>query len=103
MTSVRATVGKDVLAVGLLLGVGWDQYGGDARVGLPGGAEAATDDFDATRPLVFGGASLNFLVLQLSGEIGWAGGFDEVASYRNVPYDLTAGTVFGSLAFRLTL
>lgn len=103
VTSVRATVGKDLLGVGILAGVGWDHHGGEAVVELPGGPAASTDDYDATRTLVFGGASLTFLVLQMSGEVGWVQGFDEVPSYRNVPFDLTEGTVFASLAFRLTL
>lgn len=103
LTSVRATVGKDLLSVGVLAGVGWDFHGGEAQVELGSGPTAAVEDFDADRMLLFGGAALDFLVLQLSGEVGWAQGFDEVRSYRNVPFDLTAGSVFASLAFRLTI
>jgi hypothetical protein len=103
VTAIRATVGKDLLGVGILAGMGWDRYGGSATVELASGAGASTSDFTASRTLVFGGASLSFLVLQMSGEIGWAQGFDAVPSYRNVPYDITSGTVFGSLAFRLTI
>ncbi len=103
LTSIRATVGKDLLSVGVLAGVGWDLHGGEAAVELGSGPTVSVQDFDADRMLLFGGASLNFLVLQLSGEVGWAQGFDEVRSYRNVPYDVTEGSIFASLAFRLTI
>jgi hypothetical protein len=103
VTSVRATVGKDLLGVGLLAGVGWDHHGGEATLELPTGPAAGTDDFETTRTLIFGGASVTFLVLQISGELGWAEGFAEVPSYRNVPFDLAGGTVCASLALRLTL
>lgn len=102
-TSIRATAGKDLLGIGILAGMGWDRYGGSATISLAEGPTATTGDFDATRTLFFGGASLNFLVLQLSTELGWAQGFEAVQSYRNVPFDLTSGTVFASLAFRLTI
>lgn len=106
VTSIRATVGKDLLAVGLLAGVGWDRYSGSATI------HAATDGtdvshtlstFDNSRRLLFGGAAINFLVLQLSAEVGWAGGFDAVSGYRGAPFDPTAGTLYGSIAFRLTI
>lgn len=105
VTSVRATVGKDLLSVGVLAGMGWDWYGGTATLS-PGTASSAAffaEGFDHRRTLLFGGLSMNFLVLQLSAEMGWARGFSPVDGYRGAPFDATAGTPFGSLAFRLTL
>lgn len=102
--SVRATAGKDLLSVGVTAGVGWDRYGGDARVrvaaGLPAGVRAP---LRSSRTLVFAGASLNFLVLQLSAEAGWARGAGAVQGYEGAPFDPAAGTGWGGLAFRLTL
>ena len=103
VTSVRATVGKDLLSVGVLAGLGYDRYDGDAILRLPDVPEVRDDSFTASRTLFFGGASLNFLILQLSSELGWATGFSALDAYRNVPYDVTGGTLYGSLAFRLTL
>ena len=57
----------------------------------------------STRTLLFGGASLNFLVLQLSAEAGWAGGLGAVQGYEGAPFDPKAGTGWASLAFRLTI
>ena len=102
VTSVRATVGKDVLAVGVLAGIGWDSYGGQVSVAA-GDATATLDGFGESRMLYFGGASLNFLILQISAEGGWAAGFAPVAEYSPAPYDSGSGTYFGSVAFRLTL
>jgi hypothetical protein len=46
---------------------------------------------------------MNFLVLQLSAEAGWARGFAPVTGYRGTPFDAGRATAFGSLAFRLTM
>jgi hypothetical protein len=106
VTSVRATVGKDLLAVGVLLGMGWDRYSGSATVqaAVPGTTVAHTADaFESSRTLFFGGAAMNFLILQLSAEAGWAGGFDAVTGYRGAPFDPTHSSFYGSVAFRLTI
>lgn len=109
VTSIRATVGKDLLAVGVLLGVGWDRYSGRAVVEATDSGTSSflvmheMDSFDDARTLFFGGAAMNFLVLQLSAEAGWAQGFDPVSGYRGAPFDPTAGNFYGSLAFRLTI
>ncbi|MGD8320952.1 MAG: hypothetical protein PVJ02_10865 [Gemmatimonadota bacterium] len=107
VTSIRATVGKDLLSVGLLAGVGWDRLGGSTTVHAltPEGAtaEASSSSFRQTRTLIFGGAAMNFLVLQLSAEAGWGRGFGAVTGYRGAPFDPGAGTFYGSVAFRLTI
>ena len=107
VTSIRATVGKDLLSVGVLLGMGWDRLGGSATVlaGLEDGAvvQASTASFENRRTLIFGGASMNFLVLQLSAEAGLARGFGAVNGYRGTPFDADRTTAYGSLAFRLTM
>ncbi len=111
-TSLRATVGKDLLGVGVVAGVGWDRYESDvtlrARTEPPGGGPvlqgiASADGFETSRTLVFGGASLNFLILQISAEGGWARGYERLPGRAAGGYDPGASTPFGSLAFRLTL
>jgi hypothetical protein len=105
-TSLRATVGKDVLSVGVLAGVGKDWYSGSATLQqreVTGNVISATDNgFGHSRSLVFGGLSLNFLILQVSAEAGWAHGFSAVAGQQGSNFDPAAGTLFGSLALRLT-
>ena len=106
VTSLRLTVGKDLFAAGFLGGLGWDRYGGGATVhvsAVPGSATVSDDDYAWNRFLGFGGVSMNFLILQVSAELGWAGGFGPVPGYRTAPFDPTAGTLFGGLSFRLTI
>ncbi len=106
VTSLRMTVGKDLLSVGMLAGFGWDRYSGAATIrAATDGAMAveSASSFNHSRQLIFGGAALNFLILQLSAEVGWAGGFEDVTEYFGDQFDPTAGTFYGSLAFRITI
>ncbi len=107
ITSVRWTVGKDLVGVGILGGVGWDWYRGSADLQLTeagvGPVEASVGNLRRRRTLLFGGASMNFLIVQLSAELGWAKGFGPVPGYESAPFNPKAGTFFGSVAFRLTL
>ena len=106
VTSYRATIGKDLHAVELMAGVGWEEYSGDVATrvqdGLGGFAEAA-GDMSGSRRLYFGSAAMTFsIVLTIAVEGGWAEGFNEVPLYAG-DYDPTGGTPFGSFSFRLTL
>lgn len=102
--AVRATVGKDLLSVGVLAGMGWDRMSGAVEIHPAGSADPLREGSWAhTRKLVFLGASMNFLILQLSAEGGWARGLGTVDGYRGAPFDPAKGTGFGSLALRLTL
>lgn len=107
VTSLRLTIGKDLVSVGILGGLGWDDYSGSARLGLIDGtglpAGAVEQSINAGRMLVFGGTSLTFLVLQLSIEAGWAEGLSTTPSYQSAPFDPSGGSVFASLSARLTL
>lgn len=106
VTSVRAVIGKELFAVGFLAGAGWERYGGDVVIQASAPATPdqliSTEDFHAERALVFGGLSWNFLVLQLSAEAGWAGGFSAIPD-RGGGFDPTRGTFFGAVAFRIVL
>ena len=89
-TSVRATVGKELLGLGFHGGAGWDRVSADgtlvAAPGGGGGTPVAFDDESDTRFVVFGGVARTFLVTSLGIDAGW-----------------TDGVVFGSLAIRVTL
>lgn len=107
-TSLRGEIGKEFWGVGFLVGAGWDRYEADAAVAFPTSPGSLTvdrpiwNDFDAERALFFGGLSRTFVVWQLSAEFGWAegvgGGLPEFPAY-----DAGEGTLFGTLALRLTL
>ena len=108
VTSVRGVVGKDLLSLGFLAGVGWDRYASDGDLGFPApcpGSCSLTsfEDLRSERVLFFGGASLNLLLLQLSAEGGWARGFEQPEGRSQGGYDPGSGTPFLSLAARLTL
>ncbi len=106
VTSVRATVGKDLLSIGVLAGVGEDWYSGRTTLQLreeSGDVVSATDgSYDHSRSLIFGGVSMNFLILQASAEVGWARGFSTVPGQEGSAFNPAAGTLYGSLALRLT-
>jgi hypothetical protein len=106
VTSIRATVGKDLFAVEWLAGFGWDDFGGDvvlrAADGV-GGTASAAGSIDASRRLWFASASMTFsIVLNLALEAGWAEGFDPIAAYSGA-YDPTSGALFGAVSARLIL
>jgi hypothetical protein len=108
-TALRFTVGKELLAFGLLGGVGWDRYTGgvdvDVRPTGPSGptGSARTASLDTDRMLFFGGVGYTFLVAQIGVEGGWAQGYGSPPNRDATGFDPDGGSFFGRLAFRLTL
>ena len=106
VTSLRATVGKDLFAFGVLLGLGWDDLSSDlaATVGDGGGGLVSlTSEVEASRTLYFVGLSRQLGVLSwISGELGWAQGFDPVEIGSASSPD-RGSTLFGSLTLLLKL
>ena len=106
VTSLRALIGKDLSAAGVTFGVGWDRYSGDVTLegpfpeGRSGGVALAGPAVD--RLLLFGAVSRTWQVIQVTGEIGWAAGFDEPAEPATMPFDAGDGSVFASLSLRIT-
>jgi len=107
-TSVRAVASKSIQSLGLLAGAGWDRYDSDVELFAADPVSAATGQasapgFQTDRVVYFAGASMTFLVLQISGELGWAGGSDgSPAGRANSGFDPESGTYFGGVALRLT-
>ena len=108
VTSFRGVIGKDLWGIGFLAGTGWERYSGvfDVAVDDPegmGNSAGLVGEMDSDRPLFFLGASMTFLALQLSGEAGWAPGFEsDLPRARNADFDPSAKSFFGALALRLT-
>ena len=108
VTSFRGVFGKDIMGIGLLAGMGWDRISGDGRIRArvsPTGPEssASASDLASKRRMYFGGASMTFLIAQISTEIGWSEPVDQ-----ELPIDPSGGefpsngAYFASLALRLT-
>ena len=105
VTSVRVTAGKDLLGVGVLAGVGWDDHTADADLRVTdGGAGRALSGgvLEASRRSYFLGASKSFIVLQISAEAGWVRGFGPVEGLTGSPFDPAGSSLFGSVALRFT-
>lgn len=109
-TSWRAVLGKDLAGLGFTLGAGWDDYDADGEFTplVPGFdppgpvSPIPFSGFESDRALFFGGVSRTFLVLQISGELGWARGF---SGDTDLPagFDPGGGSLFGAVSLRLTL
>lgn len=105
-TSLRATVGKTFFGLGLLAGYGSDWSVGDVSLtvndsGTGSTGTAASDDFTVRRNVYFGGASMTFLIAQVSFEVGWADAFDSIPG-RSGGFDTSTNSYFGTLGFRIT-
>jgi hypothetical protein len=109
VTSFRATVGKDILGVGVLAGMGWDRHSstGGARVRDPDSetvGDVPVGSLETDRKLFFLGGSMTYVVLQISAEAGWAEGFSEAfPSGEQGRFGPSSRSVFASLSFRLNL
>jgi hypothetical protein len=106
ITSLRATVGKDLFAFGVLAGVGWDDL--DSATTLratngAGGFTLDTADVETSRRTYFLGVSRQLGILSwLSGEAGWVEGFEPVEGGASASPD-AGRQLYGSLALALRL
>ena len=105
-TSLRALVGKELWAVGIVAGAGWDTYSGTVTIEGPESGRrprgATLDAPPVDRLLLFAGISRTWQVILVAAEVGWAAGFDGVPDLSAQPFDPSAGGVFGSLGLRIT-
>lgn len=106
VSSLRAVAGKNWFAIGVMGGAGWDQYSGNARIGVdlgPSGYGIANERVTSDRLVYFVGGWFNFLVSQLSLEAGMADGLEDPFPGRDGAFDVTARTWFVSAAYRVVL
>lgn len=110
ITSVRATVGKNLFALGLMAGYGWERYDGDVSLaarapdGLGGTITgAAAGNLSQGRRLYFVSGWFNFLITQFAFEAGLADGFDSPFGARTVGFKPSDRTLFMTAAFRITI
>ncbi|HEX8243267.1 MAG TPA: hypothetical protein VF541_07220 [Longimicrobium sp.] len=106
--SGRVTVGKRVARVGLVAGAGYDRFtstGGRFTFTDPASSTTQERRVSDGRWSLFGNLSLPLMVGAVTLEGGWmSGGGDPVPGYpADAAYDPGTGTLFGSLALRLSL
>jgi len=108
VTSLRGVVGKDLLGLGFFAGAGLDRMSGEGTIRIrvsPTGFEtgASAPDLSSDRMVYFAGGSMTFLIVQLSGEVGWSESRDAALPIDPGGTEFpSARAYFGSLAFRVT-
>ncbi len=112
LTALRATVGKDLLALGISAGGGVDRIRGTGRITVPreegsGSAGAAipgqADRYTLSRPVAFAGVNFTWIVLQVAGELTWSPSVDPVPGVVGTGGYTSPGTgLSGALTLRLT-
>ncbi len=94
--SARLTLGKDLMGLGFAGGVGRDWLSLPTRFAV-GSRDEST--LDLARNVVFGALTWNRLVVQLTGELGWATGSD--LDFSTPVARTEEGTFFASFTSRL--
>jgi hypothetical protein len=108
MTSLRGIVGKDIFGLGFFAGAGLDRMSGGGTIRIrvsPTGfeSEAKAPELPSDRMVFFAGASMTFLIIQLSGEVGWSEARDAPLAVDPGGTEFpSAQAYFGSVAFRIT-
>ena len=105
--SLRATVGKRILGVGLTAGAGYDRTSSDVRARFQGPGPVFPDPIDVSeegltldRTSFFGNISYTLLILNMAAELGWQEAGDRATgSHENTE----KGGLFGGIAVRLAI
>ena len=104
VTSLRAVLGKNWFVLGLMAGAGWDRYAGEAVVAAGGELDdpgSATGNLASERTVVFAAGWYNFLISQISAEIGVADGVSDPFTGRSGGYDPARRDWFASVSMRV--
>lgn len=112
-TSLRLTVGKDLLPVGISGGIGRDRYRGKGSISAfspvggppPGGVEVSTEavELAVDRSYLFLGATYTFIVFQIGGEVVWSRSASNAPeAVGSSPFRPGGREFQGALSFRLT-
>ena len=101
-TNLRLVASKQLAALQLAAGIGWDRYTGDADVQLRGASEpAASLGLEESRTLAFINAGLDLAAVSLVGEAGYQSGRDQELATEFADYDTTDGKFFAGFGLRL--
>ncbi len=102
VSSLRATAGKNWFVIGVMGGVGWDRYEGDARLRAGSGGDHS-GRVASERILYFASGWFNFLITRFSVEAGLAEGNRDPFQSRAGAFDPAERSWFASAALRVTL
>jgi hypothetical protein len=102
-TNLRLVASKQLAALALAAGLGWDRYTGDAEIQLREGSEPAVGvGLKESRTLAFINAGLDLAALSIVGEAGYQSGRDRELSTEFEDYDTTGGKFFAGAGLRLS-
>lgn len=106
VTSLRVTVSKDLFALGVMAGLGWDDFSSSTALRVSdGGTGSMFSDgsLEASRTLYFASVTKQLGVLAwMTVEGGWATGFDALTGYSG-GFDPDGSTRYVSAALLLKL
>ncbi len=105
VTSLRAVLGKNWFALGLMAGAGWDRYAGEAAISAGGDLDdpgAVSGTLASERTVYFAGGWYNFVISQISAEVGVADGVGDPFPQRSGGYDPARRDWFASVSIRVT-
>lgn len=101
-TNLRLVASKQLAALQLAAGVGWDRYTGDAEIRLRDGPDPIVDlELRESRTLAFINAGVDLATVSLVGEAGYQSGRDQELSTEFEDSDITDGKFFAGLGLRL--
>ena len=109
MLSLRGVVGKRLLAVGVMAGVGYDRVSSDARSDIrttvPPITSFSEDGFKSSRTNIFGSVQWTLLILSAVAEAGWQLGGDAFTAPLPAGHQSATDqkSFFASLALRLSI
>lgn len=107
--SLRGTVGKRIVVLGAAAGVGYDRYKSDVAIAVRNPAAAGTpfrlaeNGVTSDRTTVFGNLTWSMIILHATGELGWQSGGDAFPSPTGFRSQSEKGTMYGSIALRLSI
>jgi hypothetical protein len=104
-TNLRLVASKQLTALDLAAGLGWDKYTGDALIGVDAalGAPAVPVELSNSRVLVFANVGLALGVAHLVAEGGYLGGRNQELTTDFEDVDTTDGQLFAGLGLRVGL
>lgn len=101
-TNLRLVASKQLAALQVAAGVGWDRYTGEADVVLRDQSTPAIEtDLKESRTLAFLNVGLDLAAVSLAGEAGYQSGRDQALSTEFEDYDTTSGKFFAGLGLRM--
>lgn len=102
-TNLRVVASKQLAALQLAAGLGWDRYTGDADVEIADDPSGRIElELEESRTMAFVNAGLDLAALSLVGEAGYQSGRDQELSTDFEDFDTKSGKFFAGFGLRLS-